>query len=361
MRSADYLNATDLTELAQHRRLLTVQRRRLLSAVQYRLEAFSQRFARDARYAQTAGLVLLSGWERSRKFCHCSIRNRLCGLWKLCAHCSYRKRTELFQRFLTQFSRSRWWFLTISFDGLLPFEGHLGEDMGLYWDSCHRAVRELVNDGAFLGAVKVEELHVESFLPLVVLPHCHFLIAADEVTADHIAQVKQLVVAHRGLRPDWETGEAQPDDAERVELRVSTKTYELPTVGDFARVLAYIVKPLDVVTPYLSAWPQAERNERAGVPELNSNVVEFFAGFAVNSENRHQLDYMGILDGRTRSRCIAVPKATRQQAAHKARVKALLRECADEATDGLVFDRVPVESMMPVPVAAVRDPVHYLL
>lgn len=41
----------------------------------------------------------------------------------------------------------------------------------LYWDAAHRAVRSLVNDGTFAGAIKVEELHVESFLPLVMLPH----------------------------------------------------------------------------------------------------------------------------------------------------------------------------------------------
>lgn len=354
MRSAHYLNATDLDEITRHRRLLNSRQRWLLDAIHHRLETFPQRFARNERYAQTAGLVLLSDWERRRKFCHCSIRNRLCGLWKLCAHCSYRRRTLLLQRFLTQFSCSRWWFLTISFGGgLLSLEGHVAEDMGLYWTACHKAVRALVDDGSFLGAVKVEELHVEALLPLVVLPHCHFLIAAEDVTGGHIEQVKQLVLAHRGLTPDWGIGELVRDEAERVELEVTTKTHDLPTAGDFARVLGYLIKPLDLVKPYLSAWPEAVLNERDYVPELNENVVEFFHGYEVNCHSRHQLDYMGILDAKTGERCIAVPKRTCQQVAHKARVAALLREYADEATDELVFDRVAIESLPLATVAAV--------
>jgi len=354
MHSVHHLNATDLDEITRHRRLLTHQQKVELNAIRYRLQTYPQRFARGPRYAQTAGLVLLSEWERRRKFCHCSIRNRACGLWKLCAHCSYRRRTLLLERFLTQFSCSRWWFLTISFEGeLLSLEGCVAEDMGLYWSACHQAVRSLVNDGSFLGAVKVEELHVESLLPLVVLPHCHFLIAAEDFTVGHIEQVKQLVLAHRGLTPDWEAGELVRDEAERVELEVSTRTYPLPTVGDFARVLGYLVKPLDLVTPYLSAWPEAVLNERDCVPELNENVVEFFHGYDVNCHSRHQLDYMGILDGRSRSRCIAVPKATRQKAAHRSRVAELLRECADEATDELAFDRVAIENLPLATVAAV--------
>jgi hypothetical protein len=344
MHSAHYLNATDLDEITRHRRLLTHQQRVELDAIHYRLDTFPQRFARGPRYAQTAGLVLLSEWERRRKFCHCCIGYRACDLWKLCDHCSYRRRTALLERFLTQFSRSRWWFLTVSFDGVLPFEGHFAEDMGLYWTACHKAVRALVDDGSFLGAVKIEELHVESLLPLVVLPHCHFLIAAEDVTVSQIEELQQLVLAHRGSQPDWAAGEALTDDAERVALRVMLKCSPIPTVGDLARVLSYMIKPLDLVTPYLSAWPVAALNEREGVPELNADVVEFFDGHAENCYSRHQLDYMGILDGRTGERCIAVPKPTRQQPAHKARVGALLRQCADEATDELAFERVAIES-----------------
>lgn len=344
MRSAHHLNATDLDEITCHRRLLTHQQRVALDAIHYRLEAFPQRFARGPRYAQTAGLVLLSDWASRRRFCYCSISNGLCGLWKLCDHCSYRKRTALLERFLTQFSRSRWWFLTISFDGVLSLEGHIAEDMGLYWTACHKAVRALVVDGSFLGAVKVEELHVESLLPLVVLPHCHFLIAAEDVTGDHLEELRQLVLAHRGTHPDWRIGQPVTDETELVGLRAMTKADHLATQGDLARVLSYMIKPLNLGTPYQDAWPQAALNNRERVLELNENVVEFFDGHVENCYSRHQLDYMGILDGRTGERCIAVPKATREQAAHKARVAALLRECADEATDELVFDRVAIEA-----------------
>lgn len=353
MHSAHHLNATDLDEITRHRRLLTSHQRWLLDAINYRIATYPQRFAREPRYAQTAGLVLLSDWASRRRFCYCSVRNGLCGLWKLCDHCSYRRRTLLLERYLTQFSRSRWWFLTVSFDGVLSLEGHIAEEMGLYWTACHKAVRALVDDGSFLGAVKVEELHVESLLPLVVLPHCHFLIAAEDVTASQIEDVRQLVLAHRGLMPDWGTGELVRDEAERVGLEVSIKADPLPTVGDLARVLRYMVKPLDLVTPYLSAWPEAALNDRDRVPELNANVVEFFDGHVENTYSRHQLDYMGILDAKTGERCIAVPKATREQAAHKARVSALLRECADEATDELVFDRAAIETQPLVTVAAV--------
>ena len=82
-------------------------------------------------------------------------------------------------------------------------------------------------------------------------------------------------------------------------------------------------------------------------------MSEFFDGYDVNCYSRHQLDYMGILDAKTGERCIAVPKPTREQAAHKVRVAALLREFADEATDELVFDRVAVENLPLATVASV--------
>lgn len=76
---------------------------------------------------------------------------------------------------------------------------------------------------------------------------------------------------------------------------------------------------------------------------MSLNTAQFFHGYAVNCHSRHQLDYIGILDGLTSERCIAVPKPTREQATHKARVAALLRELADEATDGAASNRGPIE------------------
>jgi hypothetical protein len=71
-------------------------------------------------------------------------------------------------------------------------------------------------------------------------------------------------------------------------------------------VLNYIAKPLDLVTAYRHG-----ASRLAGDPEgflhLNGAVDHFLDGHCCFTEGRHQLEYFGVLDRRTKRRFIGSP------------------------------------------------------
>jgi hypothetical protein len=190
------LDHSNLDVLEAHRWLLSAFQRDLLSALRDRILTYPERFERSPAYAQLAGLILMSAWPHRRRFCYCSIRNRFCGQWKLCPYCGYVKRRQLRLRFLSAFHRARWWFLTISFHGSMLMDAPDWCDLALYWGACRHAVRALVRERVFAGAIKVEEVSVLGLLPVEVRPHSHFLVAAGQVNADDVAELATLVSAY---------------------------------------------------------------------------------------------------------------------------------------------------------------------
>jgi hypothetical protein len=95
--------------------------------------------------------------------------------------CAHRRKLKLLKTFLFCFGKVRLYFITISFQGVLRFDGSSDSTPDLYWDACVNAVKQMVEGGIFQGAIWCEEIHVASLLPPRVFPHFHLIVAADDV------------------------------------------------------------------------------------------------------------------------------------------------------------------------------------
>ena len=246
----------------------------------------------------------MSDWHNAHKFTHCGFHGRRCGLWKFCPYCAYLRRKKLVEKYLPLFHRTRWHFLTISFTGHLLFGPESPDDITDYWNACRGTIRSLVRESVISGAICVEELHVHCLDPCLVLPHCHFLISAGEVTDGTLADLEERVRAHVCTLPCLESARPEIDPDAEIRLPVTTRCGELESEQDLDRVLRYLVKPIDIVEPYETAIRELDAEDLDGRAQLNHLVDQVFQGHAVYSEDRQQMSYSGNLDARTRARCI---------------------------------------------------------
>jgi hypothetical protein len=178
------LNHADLECLWSHRRFLTPRQEHLLDIVQCKIERNPDWFGRkEQNYSQTAGLVLMSDWDRKVDFCTCmdkearrefglinkKRRNLNCRYWRLCDHDAWRREMDLQCRFLGIFHEGLWLSLTASFKGNLPMNiDHISgiepaithTDLITYWDAIRFALNTMIEEKVFWGAVLTEELHL---------------------------------------------------------------------------------------------------------------------------------------------------------------------------------------------------------
>lgn len=299
------LDRSSLRVLRRNRRLLSCHQRQMLEATLTRMEAYPQCFDRSGSdYQQRSGIVLMSDWERAHKFTHCTFHGRSCGLWKFCPYCAYVRRNALVEKFLPFFHLTRWHFLTISFTGHLLFGPESPDDITDYWNACLGAIRSLERESVISGAICVEELHIRCLDPCRVLPHCHFLISADEVSDGTLDDLEERVRAHVCTVPCQDFDGVEPNRDAEIRLPVTTRCCELESERDLDRVLRYLVKPIDIVEPYETAIRNLDEDELEGRIQLNQNTEQFLQGHAIYSEDRRQMSYLGNLDARTRARCL---------------------------------------------------------
>ncbi|MFZ1072661.1 MAG: hypothetical protein WAO21_04420 [Verrucomicrobiia bacterium] len=231
---------------------------------------------------------------------------------------------ELLKKYLTKYHQHKWYSMTIAFDGFLSLCPVIGDDISLYWEACVYAIKRMVTEGYFNGAVWSEELHVQSFLTHEVQPHVHVVIMADEITIEHIERLKSYVYEYRGQSYYFQQGGLRPDDNERVTHKVSTRTRPIKSRYHFANALSYLAKANDPSKPYQRDFEQVMRLGRWAVADLNQNVSEILAGFALHAHNRRQIDYKGKLDARTRNKFVGVKKVARSHKSHYAKVRDIL-------------------------------------
>ncbi len=320
----DHLNWSNLAELTSNQFCLSDEQRFFLLNTTNRIRLFPHRFNRNQGYPETAGLILMSDWNHRQRFCLCSNRKSICKLWKFCHYCRHLYRMRLMHTFLPHFSAGNWYFLTISFDGQLSFESPLLDDPTNYWAACGHAIHEMVESRQVIGAIKVEELSICSFNPLTVLPHCHILLFTEQISPSFIDETNALVESYRPVEfnPDLETWEVFQDG--RIHHPVTTRLARLEAQENLAKTISYLIKPIDVVTPYRASLEACE-----GAPEtvrqLNQNVCEFFLSYSETTHSRRQLQYFGTLDARRRSRFVGVSPACREAPANRSLVRELLR------------------------------------
>lgn len=231
---------------------------------------------------------------------------------------------ELLKKYLTKYPKHTWYSTTVAFEGFLSIDPGFGDNVALYWDACICAIKRMVTEGYFNGAVWSEELHVQSFLTYEVQPHVHVVFVADQVTMEHIELLKSYVREYRGYSYDPQQGCLVPDDDIRVEYPISTRTRRIETKYHFANALSYLAKPNDLHEAYKRDFEQVSQNGRGGVAALNQDVSEVLAGIGNAAYKRRQIDYKGNLDARSRTRFVGVKKADRARKSHYTNVQTVL-------------------------------------
>lgn len=300
------LNHSDPEELLDNRRFIPQEQAWRLQTALNKISALPERFGRPRdQYLPLVSLVATSGWDRATAFCLCGVKNlagrsQPCHQWPFCPSCSYwkRKRAAL-DAYLTRFQRTSWFLVTISYNVLLGDDIMDEEEVRLCWAAAHAALRDLKDAGYIRGAVVRSELHLESFLPLLYLPHGHALVDADDVDRQFLAD---RVFAYRC-----------PGSDQGVRVPMSIEHRRLGSERAFANALSYVNKPLDLVTPYEQAWPRAVVDGRRLAPELNNQVDTFFDAFKVFTADAHQVRYLGTCHHAHRDTLRVPPKRRRAQ------------------------------------------------
>jgi hypothetical protein len=292
------LNMADPVELRKHEHLLTADQLACLNMIQIKAQAWPQKFDRPAdHYPETAAIIAMSDWPHAHRYCYCSIGQRFCHQWKLCPLCSYHRKRQALCAYLPRFGASTWQYLTISFHGRFVMEGY--EDCDVYWDACAEAIRGLVAAGKARGACWREELALVGLLPVRVMPHVHAIVDADSVGAEDVVGA---VLKYR------DGYEESPHD--KVKKPPSVNVQPVQTRPEFARLISYNNKCLDLCGPYAAAWPKAAAKNRARAWVLREDVNDFLAGFACATEGRCQVRYVGSLHPR-HGHYVGIPKGKR--------------------------------------------------
>ena len=337
---AAYLNHANADELLAHRHLLPASVVRLLEATDRRIARWPDRFARANQfYREQAAIIAMADSTRAdglsdpsrqinlcestfaKRFCLCGVGGRPCGLWKLCAYCAWCHKMNLQEKFLFQFYRHNWYFITIAYTGVVHVGDGLDGSLPTYWAAAVQALRTLVSEGLVNGVVWTEELHILSLLEGATQPHVHAVICADDLTLAHIEQLRAKIRHYRGMSFDLQTGQDVQDEHERVRLPVTTLTRHVEKEWHFANALSYLAKPLALAKPYLAEWEHITARDRSQVIFLNQQAAEVLGAYNASKYRRRQLDYKGVLDARSRTKFIGIPRQQRQTRAYRHQVR----------------------------------------
>jgi hypothetical protein len=256
-----------------------------------------------------------------------------CNDWRLCPYCCHVKRMEILRKFLPCFREQSFYLLTISFARSLNVEPWLDEPMWAYWAAAHYALKEMCLDHSFQGAIVLEECVIESYHPqMLILPHVHAVVRADQITPGQIEQLKALISSYDGRhwcgkRRRWVRRELSG----LIEVRPVTQTCPLPELPDFSDALCYLVKPLDVYTPYANALADLRQQPGCELDWLNQDKNQTISMWELHKEHRYQHYYLGNMHASAKAFLGYGPKR-RNTLDHKRHVAALLDE-VNEARD----------------------------
>jgi hypothetical protein len=325
------LNYTSYGELIEHRDLLSGAQRDLLSHL-------SRRHLKGHltdEFNFTASIFTLLDHPEAYNHVHCGEARKggrvTCRDPFFCQNCANIPANQFLEKTVTRFEPSHWFFVTLSFEPLVPF-GSLNMDYAeRYWrvtrDTLHAA------DSLWDGCVYREEVALSGFLPLMIRPHAHLLVYVEDSHLDVVA-----------IRQAFE-------DAARPVSALSFDWRPVVDLDDYLRTVRYIFKPVDVSTPYRKAW--AMLGEDFSGPELiskrrqvNSELTDFVYGvqllrpevpagdfndvgfWRAGDEGQRRTVFRGVLDAKSKkSLCLSKP----QIAVARPRIDRILRQGASGA------------------------------
>ena len=288
----------DIQLLIQNEHLLHEGEKEYLRVWEMR-RAKSRYARRHPDYNARAALVLMSLFDDRHSFIWCvhrekkawdscaKAKRRMCKETRLCPRCNYVFRVKpLFKRIgnePTFCGSCGWWFITVGYTGnpehalrfltddvedyfdstkrtgVFDYTGKYTpaplpivdasdtEDLRtLYWNAAHRAVAEFKDELLIDGYLTADDLHVDFRNGGGMLPHIHSVATADRFS--------QGMVDELGERVQLAIDAAKPP----IKLYASIKVYRIHTLEQLQRLIRYVVKAIDFVSPYTNALLTAE-------------------------------------------------------------------------------------------------------
>jgi len=303
--SSQCLNHAALGVLLEHQQSLSFEKARNVSVLNQKRLKQAAHYQYDGYFAQ-CGLMTLLEQNLATQVCMCGVKSKathginptgLCNRNRLCYPCANRAARKTVETFLPRFHHHQWGLLTISYDGQLPLTHLSGSEWWLYWDAAKTALKRLVGTHGVDGAMYREELAVPSLSPTTALPHLHAVVPTAELNPEALDRLKSWVVGYRD------------DLGDGIRLEPSIDFRPVPTEEDFVRVVSYLHKPLDLVTPYTSRWDQ-RASEEAKLA-LNRSMRDLIEATIMLPKGRNQIDYCGNMRASSKVRFIGVPRNER--------------------------------------------------
>jgi hypothetical protein len=290
------LNYADRQQLISESALLSAAQRHFLEVIETKREEFSDGIPNA--YFDNGYLILGLATESfaARYICcgrpqgTCSI---YCNKWFVCERCAQRQVAKSFARYADSFHKGTFHFLTISFHGDLPFTETTNTQILDHWEAINSAVEEMCNSGIWTGAYWVDELAVNSFLPLRVNPHAHAIIHAVRISEADLEDLNNLISSYQG------------DDDIPVEITLSPSILHrsIPSQRDFENTIAYLTKAINLVKPYNAAWREHITSNPGNAYLLNREARELLEGLPEllkQLKGKRRLRCKGTLDSRNK-------------------------------------------------------------
>ena len=303
--ASSHLNHASLFELLEHQNLLSFEKDRNVSVLNQKRLNHPAKYPYEGYYAQ-CGLISLLEQNLATQVCMCGVKSKainginptgLCNRTRLCWPCAMRASRRTLKAFQPKFYQHQWGFLTISYDGQLPLNHLSGSEWWLYWDAAKAALKRLVSTHGVEGAFYREEIAIPSLSPTTAIPHLHAIVPTDDLTPESLDRIKNWVCGHRD------------DMGSGVQLEPSINFKPIPTEDDFVRIVSYLHKPIDLVTPYVSIWDRnASREDKVA---LNRSMRDLIEATIMYPKGRNQIDYCGNMRASSKARFIGVPKDER--------------------------------------------------
>lgn len=290
------LNRCDWSEVMANKAQLTWTQQTQLAFVEPKPGLHADRYPDDTYLAQSA-LLILSSLGSADRYSRCGIPNAmnksgLCRIHKFCPACSSQIKFSKWLTYAPAFESGTWFFITGSWKGDLPFDtGSAAQDSFRWvehWDAYRKAFASLWASKDINGFYLVDELAINSMLPVRALPHVHAIVEAGWFEDEQIEKLSAAV----------ETGIAS---AHEENLKPDIKVSPILSAGSLMSVLRYMHKPLSMTTAYASAWARHCSDTRDRATELNSQATDIVMGFAEVTKGRNKMSAKGTLNPKDKS------------------------------------------------------------
>lgn len=281
---------SDASQLNRHERCFSEEQQRAFDLLNRKQNDYPHQIT--GNYLQNGRFVVASGVKIFQRFACCGrkegFKTVFCEKPMLCSGCARRNERILQQRFDGVFSKGTFYHVTISFTGDLPFDSISSHAVTEHWTAVNAAVRHLYDQDMINGACVIDEIAVEQFLPLRVLPHGHAIIDADVFTTEHIQEIQNFIRDHH------------PE----VQLAVNVRSRKLSSEYEFERIIAYCNKAIDLTKHYEAEAESIVSSKARSFESLNREMRELLEGILVETYGFRKTQYCGTMHTQCKTRYI---------------------------------------------------------